>query len=643
MLQFIRDQASGWIAWVIVILICIPFALWGIHQFQGGGQVQSVANVNGTEISTSAFQQSYQNQRQQLQQIFGGQLPALYNESRLRQDTLEQMVNDELIIQAGVNNGMRVGNRQLSESIQTLPLFKSGKGFSTDKYTTFLQSRGLSAAGFETDMRRSILSQQLIAGIQRSAFVTDAEVEQTLKLDNERRRFQSLTIAPAVKDVPEADAAQLKAYFEDHKSRYVVPEQVKIDYIELSRKAIAGQIKVTEQTLKNLYESSRETLGTPEQREVRHILVQVDKNADQAAVEAAHKKIQALAERIAKGEKFADIARTNSDDPGSATMGGSLGYISKGVMDPAFEKAAFSLPEGQISKPVRSSFGWHLIEVTRIQKSHIKSFQEARDQLLKTYRKDQAEQMFAEQIDQLATLAFEQSDSLQPAADALGVPVQHSDYFSRDGVPGDPLLGNAKVRGAAFSPEVMADGNNSEMLELNPETVVVLRTANHRQSHPQDYADVRDQIKIQLRREAALRQAQALGDRILKELENGSSQEQVAGQHNLKWSEPQNLTRRSQGQATPQILEKLFKMPKPTQDGATYAGLAEAGDGYTIIALLGVDSAKPGDEGAVDKKQIEQNLASRIGDQTFSAVVKSLRSRADIKTFMENTSAPANF
>ncbi len=644
MLQFIRDQASGWIAWVVVILICIPFALWGLNEFQGGAtQQQTVANVNGTEIGIYAFQQSYQNQRQQLQQIFGGQLPALYNEDRLRQDTIQKLVNDELIIQLGLNTGMRVGDGQLAQSIQALPLFTSSTGFSNAQYTAFLQSRGLNAASFEMDMRRSILSQQLITGIRRSAIITESQIEQTLKLDNEMRRFLSLRVVPSLTDVPSADDAQLKAYFESHKDRYIVPEQVKIEYIELSRKAIAAQIDLDEAALRRLYDSTRGNFGTAEQREVRHILVQVDSDADTATAEAAEKKINALSERLRQGENFADLAKAESDDPGSAASGGNLGFFGKGVMDPAFEKTAYSLLKDQLSAPVRSSFGWHLIEVTSIQEEGIKAFEEVRDAILESYRDEQADQIFAEQIDQLATLAFEQPESLQPAAEALGVEITQSEFFSPEGLPANNILSDPRVLSVAFTPELRDDGNNSELLELGADTVVVIRAFEYHASQPRDFPDARDEIAQELKREAATKRAQDLGNSILQALENGTSRDQATVQHDLKWSAEFNVNRRAIGEHSPELLEKLFKMPKMATGETGYAGLSHADGGYSLIALLAVETAKPGDDGVLDREQIEQTLSSNTGERAFSAMVKSLRERSDIQTFVENVIPSESF
>ncbi len=639
MLQFIRDQATGWIAWVIVILICIPFALWGLNEFQGGATQQSVANVNGTEIGLYTYQRAFQTQRQQLQRIFGGQLPSVYNEERLREDTLKQMVNDELIIQVGVNSGMRIGDRQLAEAIQTLPLFNSETGFTTEQYMAFLQSRGLSAEGFEIDMRRSLLSQQLITGIRRSEIVTKSTLDRALRMDNEKRRFVTLSVAPPAKDIPAADQAQMQAYFDAHKDQYVVPEQVKIEYIELSRKAIADQVDLEESDLLKLYEENRDNFGTAEHRQVRHILVQVESGADEATTELAKEKILAIADRINQGEDFAELAKTESDDPGSSANGGDLGFFGKNVMDPAFESAAFSLDKGQVSEPVRSSFGWHLIEVTEIQKGKVKSFEEVREVLLSNYRNDQADQIFAEQIDLLATIAYEQPESLQPAAQALGVEVKQSEYFSRQGLPGSQVLSDARVLSTAFTPELRSDGNNSELLELGADTVVVLRTVEHQDSRPQKFEEVTDKIVTSLRIEATQKLSATLGDSIVEALKSGESRERTAQQHALKWSEEKHLTRKALGEVSPTVLEKIFKMPKPSVALASYAGLPDADGGYTVIALLNVEIIGQGEEGAADKAQVEQTLASSMGEQAFSAMVKSFRDRSEVQTFVENITA----
>ena len=391
MLQFIRDNATGWIAWGIVILISVPFALWGIHQYVTPESTVAVATVNDTEIGYYDFQRVYARRRQQLQSFLGAGFIGADAEDRLRREVLDGMIDSEVVVSSGVAAGMRVGDEQLANTIQDQEIFRTDGGFSQNAYESWLRSQGYSPGRFEEDLRRSLLEEQVALGISASDFITPSGLRDAARVRLQRRSFSLLTLPVAEFGGSEPTESEIAAHFERHTENYRAPETVRLRYLEISMDEIAAGIKADDEELRAVFEAERERFVTPEKREVSHILIAVPPDAGADSVEQARERLVALKNRIDVGESFADLARANSDDTGSAVSGGALGFIERGIMVPAFEDAAFALVSGQVSDPVKSSYGWHLIKVTSVQESRGAAFEEVRDQVLEQYQAREAE------------------------------------------------------------------------------------------------------------------------------------------------------------------------------------------------------------------------------------------------------------
>lgn len=638
MLQLIRDRATGWLAWTIIILICIPFALWGVNEYIEPRQEQTVARVNDTEIGYYQYRNAYQQQRMRLQEMFGASLPAsLLDDGRLRRQTLDALINDEVLVQRSVASGMRVSDAQLANAIRTLPAFQSDGAFSQAVYEGFLRSRGSSAEGFESDLRRSILSEQVITALRRTAIVTDREVEHAMQVLAEQRKFRALLIDPAAVQVPEPTEQEVQNWFESHPEQYVQPAQVKIRYLELTRDAAARSVTADEAELRAIYEQRQASYRMAEQREARHILLDLPAEASREQTEEVRARLEQLRARIVGGEDFAEVARAESQDPGSAPSGGALGTFGRGMMDPAFEEAAFALAQGEVSEPVRSRFGWHLIEVTGVQAEQVRSFAEARDDVLDEYRSAQADQVFAEQVERLANLSFEHPESLEVAAQALGVEPVSSDYFSRSGDGANGVAANPKVRAAAFSDEVLNAGNNSPLVELDTDRVLVLRLEDRTASRARTLDEVRDEVRATLRREAAETAAVAAGERILAALRSGTDMDEVARAQGLAWSDERTATRQQPGDLDASAAEALFRLPPPQGAPASFAGSRVPDGGYRVLALYEVSQLQqdPAQQRAL-RERVTSLLESGVGEQSFAAVMRSLRKRAEVEVLEQN-------
>jgi peptidyl-prolyl cis-trans isomerase D len=631
MLQSIRDRATGWIAWAIVILISIPFALWGIQQYLSPSSSIAVATVNGQEVSYERFQQAYGRQQAQLRAMLGAAYsPELIDETLLRRRTLENLVRDELLVQTADDEGMRIGDAQLAGAIQSQESFQSTGRFSQELYNQWLRGRGYSPGGFEFDLRRSMLTEQMSSGLVASEFTTAHEVEDLVRLRGQKRTVATLVVRAAEQEPAEVDEAAAREYFDARRDDFVAPQRLDLEAIVLSREEVAAGIEVGDELLRSVYEARKATLATPESRVASHILIIVDAGADEAAVGDARERIEALRARIEAGESFDDIARAHSEDPGSAAQGGSLGAFSRGVMDPAFEEVAFSLEPGVLSEPVRSAFGFHLIRVASVESGAVKPFEEVREQLARDYRAEQSEQLFFERMERLANLAFEHPGSLEPAAEALGLRPVHTGLGGRTDEGVHSLLASDSVWQAALVPEVLEQGVNSELVELDSSRVAVVRVLEHVAESRQAFEAVREQVVAAVRAERAAEGAREAGERMLEALRGGEDRVMAAQGLGAEWSAPATVDRFA-SEPGREILEAVFRLARPADGAVVYEGVELAGGDFAIIALEGVEDAAGGESADENTRNAASTtLSADLGQRSFEAVVESLREGADV-------------
>ena len=653
MLQLIRDRATGWIAWVIIVLICVPFALFGINQYFEADQGLVVATVDESEISYYQYRNAIQQQRAQLQQMLGGNVAQeLLDSPQMREQVLQSLIDDEAMLQGAVKTGLRVGDVQVARAIRLIPAFHDAGQFSPERYNEMLRVQGLTSKGFELNLRRSLLSEQVRAAVRRTEIVTDTEVERALALRNERRVLKLLNIDPSALQLAAIDEASIKSWYEAHLDQYVQPEQVSIRYIELSRDDIAKSITTTDEELRTIYEQrvQQGSFGLPEQREARHILIEVSSVSTSEEVAAARAVIVAARKRIVDGEAFADVAKQVSQDAGSAPLGGQLGQFGRDVMDPAFEKAAFALTLREVSEPVRSRFGWHVIEVTAIEAAKVRSFEESRADLLSEYQLRQADEKFAEQAAELADLGFVNPESLEVAAEAVGLPILSSDFFTLSGERAEGVTANPRLRAAAFSSDVLEAGNNSELIEIAGERRVLFRVAERKPQRQNTLDEVREQVVNALKFGQGAKQAIAVGERVLAELRKGLTLAEIAqetapdfvesGAQNisLQWGGDRTISR-DESAGVPSTIAKLaFRLQQPAADKIAYAGEALPTGVFTIVALVDVSqlSATNETETKEQRERAVRELQAGRAEQTYAAVQKSVRRSANVQIKQQN-------
>jgi peptidyl-prolyl cis-trans isomerase D len=623
MLQNIRDNSQGWIAKTIIGVIIALMALTGFDAiFRATSHSQDAAKVNGEEISQNELAQAVDMQRRQLAQQLGKDFdPAMLNDQMLRESALKGLIDRKLLLQGAADAKFGFSEASLDQQILLTPEFQVDGKFSADRFDQVVRQLGYTRMQFRQMLGQEMLIGQVRAGVAGSAFITDAQVDAFARLEKQTRDFATLTLPADPSNVKVTDD-EIKAHYDEHAKEFMSPEQVVLDYIELKKSSFFDKVSVKDEDLQAAYQ--KEIANLAEQRRAAHILIEVNDKMTDAQAKA---KVEEIQQRLAKGEDFAALAKELSQDPGSSAKGGDLGYAGKGVYDPAFEDALYALNKDQVSAPVRSQFGWHLIKLLGVEAPSVPTFASLKEKLTTDLKSALVEQKFVEATKQLEDTAFESSDLAQPAQD-LGLKVQTSAPFGREG--GEGLTANRAVIQAAFSPEVLEEGSNSSALELDPETVLVVRSKEHRQPEQLPLEAVSSAIRAQLTKEHASEAVKTKGQALLAGLRDGKTP-LAAKQDGQSWKVVEAASR-SQDGVDPQVLQALFRMPKPEgKDKPGYGSLTAADGSFVIVRLNGVNqAAPPTDE---EKAQYRRFLASREGQQDFAAYRAQLQSAAKIEKY----------
>lgn len=628
MLEFIRSRAQTWISWVIVGLIVIPFALWGMNEYFSGSADNNVATVNGKKISERDFQMAFAQQRQRMKEMMGESFDFTTFEAQMRKGVLDSLVEQEVLVQTAGDEGMRIGDQQLAMIIQSFPAFQKDGQFDKQAYATTLQIQGQTPAYFEMQMRRGLLAQQVYSGVADTSLVTDWDVKNLLRLRRQEREISYAQIPAALfKSDISADAAAIQSYYDANQARFMTPETVSIEYIDLAVANIAREVNVSEATVKGVYEEQRQQYAEPEERRASHILIEVQADASADARAAAREKAEGILKRIISGEAFDKLAREFSDDPGSAEEGGDLGFFRKGVMVPEFDTAVFSMKPGDTSGLVKSEFGFHIIRLMEVKGGRIPSFAELKDELLQQYREREAERIFFERQETLANLSYEHPDTLVTVAEAIGAEVKTIPMFTRDGGPG--IASNPKVLAAAFTEEAIKQGLNSDVIEIGDNHVAVIRVKEHVKQKQKPLEEVRAQIEQELIQQGTRQRATALGKEIQASLQGGGTAEDVLSKYRITWQNV-GLVTREYRQADPGIVQEAFRLNRPEQDKAVYGGAVLGNGDYAVIRLTSVKEPDMESFAAEDKMAMKRTLQNILGNAEYAEFSGNLKKQASI-------------
>jgi len=626
MLQSIHDKAKGILGIIIVAFLALVFALWGVGDYLTGATEKFVAKVDDMEISQSQFEQGLARQRQQYEQMFQGKLPdSPVFEERMKEQVLEQLITQKVMQKMVADEGYRVADVVLAQRIKSIEAFQQEGGFNAQAYQDMIQTQGMGVKEFENLYRSDLAIQQLQDALTRSTIVGQVELNILNQIQQQSRdinylQFDDINFLSEVNVTDE----QIEAYFELNQSRYMHPEMVSISYIELTTDNLSKNIPVDEEAVRRLYDEYVDNIASKEQRKAQHILINLAADADAETQQKKKKQIDDLLAKINQGESFEALAKAHSDDPGSAPNGGDLGWVGKGMMVPEFEKALFKLKKDQVSDVVKSSFGFHLIRFNESKTEEVASFESKKSELETQYKTQLLEDSFYEKSELLATTAYENDQSLVEAADVLGVEIKTTDSFSRFNGKGIAL--NKKVRDAAFSPDVLSEGRNSEIIELSKTHVVVLRVDIHTEAKQKTLAEVKNIIKATISTEKAREKSMAMALETLAKLEQGES---IEGNAIPKGASLTKLgaVRRDNTTANKLVLTQAFTMLKPVANKPRYK-VVELASGAGVIELKSV--AVPKLATMEQLQAMAKQFKSEQANRDMGAVLEYLKSKSDI-------------
>jgi peptidyl-prolyl cis-trans isomerase D len=630
MLEKFRVMSQTWVAKVILALITIPFALFGVEYYfrQAGGGADTVAKVDGYAISQAEFTENLRNQLERMQAgLHDARLdPSALDTPELRREALAGLVNRHLLTAYADRSRLAVPDNLLVNEISQVEAFQDDGKFSQARYEEALRSRGLSPAIFESRLRDDLKVQLVQESLASTQWVPQVALDAFLTLNDQSRELSVAEIPmSAFLGQVKIDDAAIKQYYDAHLDRFKVPERVKVQYLVLTADPLAPDVVVTSEEIAKAYSdpANQARWSGAETRRASHILITVPPKASDAQRSAARDQAQKiLAQAQAHPEQFAALAKQYSQDPGSASQGGDLGYFGRGTMAPSFEAAVFGMKPGSIQGPVETEFGFHVIKLTDVKAAKGRTLAEVTPLLTQELRKQRAAQRFADAAESFSNLVYEQSTSLKPAADKLKLTIKDSGWITRGGAADAPLLNNPKLLNALFAAESIQDGRNTQAIEVAPNTLVAAHVVAHEPSVARPYAEVKETIGQMLQREEAAKLVRKEGEARLADLRAGKT---VA----LAWSATRQLTRQT---ALAGGLPSVVVMPA-FQVSAThlpaYTGAVIPTGSYILVRVTQVTPGNPAD--ATKRKQAEAGLTRAYGDATMSGFMAGLRKTADVR------------
>lgn len=627
MLEAIRERQQSWIAKLILALITVPFALWGVDSYlrQAGSNV-AVAKVNGDSITVQQFGKSLQELRDNMKEKTG---PGFTDNPEVRKAVLDKLIDTRLLADEVKRGGYVISDEMLTKYVVSMPEFQKDGRFSQDVYDQVLAANGLTPSRFESRMRGDLLTQQARNSISGLAFAPHAASETTLRTQYQMREVSVFSFRPDdYLAQAKVDPAELKIYYDKHQNEFLVPEQVKLDFVIFSANSLIASMQATDEEAKKYYEENASKYQGDEERRASHILITFGAGKDEAAKAATRKKAeQVLAEVKKSPDKFDALAKKYSQDPGSAEKGGDLGLIKRGLMVKPFEDAVFSMSPGSISDLVETEFGYHIIKLTEV-KGAAQSYDEVRSQIRAEIMYQKALTKFAEAAEAFSNTVYEQSSSLDPAAKSHNLQVQKSDWMSREDVA--KFFKNDKLASAVFSDEVRKDKRNTEAVEVSPNTLAAARVAEARPASMKPFEDVKNAIEEKLKHMQAAKLAVEQGEKVLAELRKGGN----GG--GIEWGTSIMVDRQNPQGLSDSVLKQAYRMDASKLPA--YVGAPSADGGYVLIRLSAVEDGMKNLD-ADGKKAANAGYSAVLGTEYLSAYMKSLRSRADIKINQDILSA----
>ena len=611
MLGAIRKKSKGWVAYLIVGLIAVPFALFGVQQYFSGSSNSIIAIVDGEDITVNTYYQEFNTQQRNLQQQLGSSYSTEIDNA-LRQTLIDTLINEKLL--ENFTNSMKLVtlDEEVRSLIQSNPVFQVDGIFSEDRYIQILRLNNFTPLGYELEQSKSMSLDQIKRNLNNSAFLSTVQIELLNDLSSQQREVSFMVLnTEKYKDQIVVNQEQISEYFDKNKSNFIEGRKVQVDFVELSLDNIEQQIDPDNETLQKLYIKNEDLYTNPEQRRAQHILLEKVSNAS------------SILKEIKQGGDFSELARIHSKDITTSEIGGDLGLFERELMVPEFDKAVFDMNVGDISDVVKSDYGYHIIKLNEIQPATLQSFEEVEEQLLALHKKNVNQKALYDLQEELGNLAYE--ESIDVVSNQLDLELQTSDFFSELSTEYDEVFVST-----AFSDVVFEDGENSDVIELSKDRFVVMSLANQQPERQKVLDEVEDQIVDILRNLGAKQLIDDLAQTISSSLTSGNTNQvnSLMSENNLEWNEVGWITRSSQLPFN--VTSEVYKLSKPNTGEHTYHSQSVDASTTLVIDLKAVKLS----EDDINSEIVDLYLTEE-NNELFLSLVNKLRDSAEIKVFSE--------
>lgn len=623
LIQQLRDGSEGILAKIIIGLIIIVFALFGFGSITTFlAPTPKVAEVNGEEVSQQQMELSVERNRRM--QLARGVPFEQIDEDALREQVLNTLVAREILSQTADELNLFYSDTALDREIVATEIFQFDGVFNPDQFQNVIRGAGYTPLSYRDELRQDKLFEQMVSGIARSSFVTEDESRWYASLLSQTRDIAFLQIrVDDLLDEVSVTEEEIADYYNENLGDFVTDETVVLEYVELKHDQLAEALEVVEGDLQAFYEERKGNYAVEETRRIAHILVEI---SEEVTSDAAKEKATEIHERIKNGEDFAALAAELSDDPGSAQNGGDLGFNPRGVFVPEFDAVAFELSVNQLSEPVETEFGFHIIRVLDIEEGSTPSLDELRGEMVAAYRLWATEDEFVTQSARLSELLFESLDLEVPAAE-LGLDIQSTEALPRS--DSHFLMSDDRMVAAIFSPDVLLDGNNSDLVELDDSHHVGVRVVEHTPAATRPLAEVSDDIRYILQRTAAQEMAEARAQEIVEAIEGGSLSLFVANQYGLEWQTFNDVSR-----FLPSVPETVrreaFQLPRPAENRESIGAALETNGDALVLRVSQVTNRETSDIVESELNAIRNNLAGQFGAVDFQEFENGLTEAASV-------------
>lgn len=648
MLQNIREKAQGWVAWVILAMIALTFVLWGVGDRLGfNPKNETVAEVNGDKITAHELDAFVERiQRQQAMQNPELEIDVNY----LKQVGLQNLIEGRALQSKIQAMGLRVSDDQIKQMLRGIPDFQENGAFSEERLNQFLRGMNYTQAAFINEIRTNILVNQLQKGVIYSNFSLEPEAKTLIKFIEQTRDVDYLVI-PSARFTPtiQATEQEIQAYYKAHPDDFTTKEKASFDYLVVNANAFQKELSVTDNDLKAYYQKQIAEYTLPEKVKAAHILITLSEKAGKEETQKAEEKAKEVLAKLKAGEDFGHLAQTYSADPGSAQNGGELGTFGKGEMVPEFEKAAFAMKKpGELSGLVRSQFGLHIIKLIDHYPETHEPFEKVKAELKAKYLEQKSDEQFSQITDEISTMAYEQPDSLQPIADKFKLKTHQSGIFSQE--EPEAIFNNAKVLKAIFSPEVLQDKHNSELIKLDDKTFMLVRVHQYLPASQQPFETVKNDIMTYLITTGAQQKAKNLASDLIIQLQKGKTLKQLAELNKLSLQSKKALVRKEVEETRyfpdtkididPLIAQAAFSLPKPPvkdNNHKVHAKSVELSNGDSAIVVVNniIDGQ---DDSQIQNPAFAKTYANSLGEVEFNLFIEQVMKTAKIKNKLEITS-----